>query len=127
MKFSNTSDKQSKKKQIIQESIDLSIKQLNKIIGKVNKNWNINNIDFNFIQNNSEILLKENTNFVFSGRIISIRKQGKITFLTLCDFNVKLQIVLFENETENYKTLISNLNLGDYILSKGKMILTKNN
>lgn len=65
-------------------------------------------------------------NIAIAGRIISIRKMGKITFCHLQDVEGRLQIVLRQNALEDkYDFFHKTVDIGDFIGAEGSMFTTK--
>jgi len=61
-----------------------------------------------------------------SGRIISIREMGKLSFVHLRDASGKMQIAISEKELgkDRYKFFIKNFDLGDFIWVSGVIFVT---
>ena len=76
--------------------------------------------EFSYLSNGEE------TDKVFSvtGRIMSIRKHGKIAFLDLSDEKGTIQVVLRKNEVKDFE-LLDLLDRGDFIGVRGRVIRTK--
>ncbi len=60
-----------------------------------------------------------------AGRVRSIRDQGKIIFLDVEDFSGKLQVILRDEETENFPLWQETVDAGDLILACGIPVTTK--
>ncbi len=61
-----------------------------------------------------------------TGRIISLRRMGKIAFLDILDGTGKLQLLVRPNILEgNTKEVFDNLDIGDFIGAAGAMLRTK--
>jgi len=65
---------------------------------------------------------KERTTLL--GRLVRLRKMGKITFGHLADESGQIQLVFDEKTLQNYPDHIKSLNLGDLILINGKAFVT---
>lgn len=78
----------------------------------------------------SEILDTEkdlDKDYIFAGRVMSVRGQGKILFIDTSDQEGKLQIVLKEDilGEEKLKVFFDNIDGGDFLAFSGKLIITK--
>lgn len=60
------------------------------------------------------------------GRIVQLRGQGKLSFVTIADETGRTQVVLSAQVTEGYKDLVAHLDLGDFLEVSGKGGKTKN-
>lgn len=60
------------------------------------------------------------------GRVVQMRGQGKLSFVTLADATGRTQVVLSAQVTDNYKDIIDALDLGDFLEVSGKGGKTKN-
>jgi lysyl-tRNA synthetase class 2 len=60
-----------------------------------------------------------------TGRVRSLRDQGKIIFADLEDFSGKIQVILKKDTLKNFETLKKALDIGDFLEIGGKAILTK--
>lgn len=69
---------------------------------------------------------EEHTNdiAVTAGRILALRRIGKITFMHIMDNDAKIQLYFNEGEYANYDDL-KLLDMGDFIGAKGKIFKTK--
>lgn len=68
--------------------------------------------------------LKGKTLFV-TGRILSIRSHGKISFLDLKDESGKIQLYFSQKNLGKKYELLPNLDIGDFIEASGKSFVTK--
>ncbi len=60
------------------------------------------------------------------GRILAIRRQGKISFLDLNDGTGQIQLVISEDDlNEESKIVLSETDLGDFLNARGTLFLTK--
>ena len=59
-----------------------------------------------------------------AGRIISLRRLGKVTFMHIADSTGKIQAYFSEQELADYR-ILKLLDMGDYIGVKGKIFKTK--
>lgn len=59
-----------------------------------------------------------------AGRIVALRRMGKVTFMHLMDNDAKIQVYFNEREYPNYSDL-KLLDMGDFIGVKGKLFKTK--
>jgi lysyl-tRNA synthetase class II len=67
--------------------------------------------------------LKDGTKTAIAGRIMLLRDMGKMTFLTLQDHTGRLQVLLRKEELgDQYDTVLSLLDLGDFIGIEGARI-----
>ena len=87
-----------------------------------NKKNNINDLKFNadkFMNNDISV----------AGRIISMRKMGKTTFLNLKDMSSKIQIYLKNDNLKDneYDIVARKLDIGDIVGIKGVLFYTKTN
>jgi len=86
---------------------------------------------FNVKENIQDIFSKLNKyinkNVSIAGRIVSLRKMGKVTFLNMQDQNIKIQIYLKANnlKDELYDNLVRKLDIGDIIGVNGLVFYTK--
>jgi len=62
--------------------------------------------------------------FVTAGRIMTIRKHGKLMFMHLTDSTARIQIAFSHDLLGGQFDLLSNFDLGDYIGIEGKLFLT---
>ncbi len=70
--------------------------------------------------------LKDGAKTSIAGRIMLLRDMGKMTFLTLQDHTGRLQVLLRKEELgDQYDTVLSLLDLGDFIGIEGARITTK--
>jgi lysyl-tRNA synthetase class 2 len=60
-----------------------------------------------------------------AGRVMSLRSHGKILFAHIQDETAKIQIVLKQDETNNFQLFDELIDIGDIILVKGKPFLPK--
>lgn len=60
------------------------------------------------------------------GRVVQVRNQGKLAFVTLADESGRLQVVIATQHIANYKELMSAIDLGDFLEVTGKGGKTKN-
>lgn len=60
-----------------------------------------------------------------TGRIRSVRDQGKIIFSDLEDTSGRIQIILKKDTLKNFDTLKKSLDMGDFLEINGKAFLTK--
>ena len=67
---------------------------------------------------------KTNTNAQLAGRVMLLRRMGKVTFLHIQDRTGRIQIYLKEKETKDYNN-IKNSDIGDIIGVKGKIFKTQ--
>jgi len=58
------------------------------------------------------------------GRLMGLRKMGKITFGHLADESGQIQLVFDEKTLQNYSDYVKSLNLGDLILIEGNAFVT---
>lgn len=71
---------------------------------------------------------KEGARVILAGRIRSLRLHGGSLFLDFDDGTAKMQAYLKKNNLkENYKFFIENFDIGDIVLFKGSLFLTKKN
>lgn len=63
---------------------------------------------------------------VLTGRVVQMRGQGKLSFVTIADESGRTQVVLSAQVTERYKEIVSALDLGDFLEVTGKGGKTKN-
>jgi len=70
---------------------------------------------------------KENSKVKVAGRLFTLRDMGKLTFAHLQDFSGKMQLVFKQDDLgkDNYKFLLKNIDLGDFIGVEGKIFTTK--
>ena len=61
---------------------------------------------------------------ITAGRIVALRRIGKVTFMHLMDNDAKIQVYFNEGEYANYSDL-KLLDMGDFIGVKGKLFKTK--
>lgn len=61
---------------------------------------------------------------ITAGRIVALRRIGKVTFMHLMDNDAKIQVYFNEGEFANYSDL-KLLDMGDFIGVKGKLFKTK--
>ena len=75
----------------------------------------------------SELNKYINKNVSIAGRIVSLRKMGKVSFLNMQDQNIKIQIYLKANnlKDELYDNLVRKLDIGDIIGVNGLVFYTK--
>ena len=68
----------------------------------------------------------EDTGVVISGRLISRREMGKLSFSHLKDFSGKIQVAFSEKELgkDGYKFFTKNIDVGDFLSVQGKMFTT---
>nr|MBP9750620.1 hypothetical protein [Candidatus Peribacteraceae bacterium] len=70
--------------------------------------------------------LPEGTEAKICGRIVLLRDMGKMTFLTLQDHTGRFQVLIRQEDFgENYDTMLSLMDLGDFIGVGGTRITTK--
>ena len=60
-----------------------------------------------------------------AGRVMALRDQGKIVFADIADESDKIQLVLKEDETKEFKLWQSSLDIGDFISATGPLFKTK--
>lgn len=62
-----------------------------------------------------------------AGRIVAIRRHGKIVFVDLVDDGVRIQLYISPNtiSEEKFKWFLDNIDLGDYINVHGELFYTK--
>ena len=67
------------------------------------------------------------TDVCVAGRIMSIRKMGKITFINIADIEGKTQLALKKDEVgeEKYAFFHENIDIGDFLGAKGEVFTTK--
>ncbi len=123
------------------KDIELKLEKENHLIGerlkKLNelKNKGINPYPYNFDKKNSIQELKDKYNellpeqetqdvAITAGRILALRKMGKVTFLQIQDDKNKLQIYVGANEFANYDEL-KLYDMGDYIGVRGTIFKTR--
>lgn len=106
-------------------------KILNKLISTDNNidttEYKITSLRFLNIENNFDIILEENVNIIISGRIINLRKIGKITFGKIRDGIDDFQIIFEISKTKKYNEIIQNINLGDIIMCEVSLGKSKTN
>ena len=68
---------------------------------------------------------KSSKKFYLTGRIRSLRDQGKIIFSDLEDFSGKIQVIFRKDDLKEFELLKKNLDIGDFVQVVGKAILTK--
>jgi len=67
------------------------------------------------------------TDVCVAGRIMSIRKMGKITFINIADIEGKTQLALKKDEVgeDKYAFFHENIDIGDFLGAKGEVFTTK--
>lgn len=70
-------------------------------------------------------LVKVGKRIVLVGRIRGLRNQGKIAFIDLEDESGKMQAVVQEEKVKNFKELVPNLDIGDFVGVEGALFKTK--
>lgn len=106
------------------------IKKLNEILSR-----GINPYPYTFDPNTTSIDIIENFNnindeerFILSGRIVLMRRMGKVTFLNIRDRNGNIQVYISKNELgEEAYGVIKLLDVGDIIGVEGTVFKTKTN
>lgn len=106
------------------------IKKLNEILSR-----GINPYPYTFDPNTTSIDIIENFNnindeerFILSGRIVLMRRMGKVTFLNVRDRNGNIQVYISKNELgEEAYGVIKLLDVGDIIGVEGTVFKTKTN
>ncbi len=68
---------------------------------------------------------KTNKNVKISGRIITLRDMGKVSFGHIQDFKGKIQFYIREDDNKNNYEILKNLDLGDIIGVEGTIFTTK--
>jgi lysyl-tRNA synthetase class 2 len=70
--------------------------------------------------------LPENTPVIITGRLVSQRQMGKLSFCHLKDFSDKIQIAISEKELgkESFKFFTKNFDLGDFLQIEGEIFTT---
>ena len=78
------------------------------------------------IDNQKKILGKK---YSIAGRIISLRKMGKVTFLNIQDSTNNMQLYIKKDNLKDnlYDIIIRKLDIGDIVGSEGKIFFTKTN
>ncbi|MAZ61449.1 MAG: lysine--tRNA ligase [Candidatus Marinimicrobia bacterium] len=97
------------------------------------KDNNIDPFPHNFDKNNNIIEIKndskkyENHDISIAGRIISIRKMGKSSFLNVKDMSGKIQVYTNNQNLSNdeYDLVVRKLDIGDIVGIKGSVFYTK--
>ena len=114
----------------LKQIIDNRLKKLNDIIdyglNPYPNNYNKrDNIDY-LVENQKKLINKE---VGTAGRIISQRKMGKVTFLTIQDRNSKLQLFVKKDLLQEgfYDNLVKKLDIGDIVGTLGELFFTKTN
>ena len=114
----------------LKQIINNRVKKLNDItksgIRAYPNNYNKkNNVDF--IITNKDTLINKKVGT--AGRIISQRKMGKVTFLTIQDGASKIQLFVKKDLLKNdlYDNLVRKLDIGDIIGTSGELFYTKTN
>jgi lysyl-tRNA synthetase, class II len=72
-------------------------------------------------------LLRSQTKKWLSGRVMSIREQGKIIFITLDDGTERFQVLLKEDSVswEKFQLFRESIDIGDFVEAEGKFFITK--
>ncbi|MDO8430161.1 MAG: lysine--tRNA ligase [bacterium] len=60
-----------------------------------------------------------------AGRVMGMRAQGGVMFLDLMDESGRLQAVLNKKFTKEFSLLKDNLDIGDFVIAKGRLFTTK--
>ena len=114
----------------LSQIIDFRIQKLNEL-----KSSNINPYPYKYEKSHKiEDIIKNakkmlNKNLSIAGRIISLRKMGKVTFLNIQDSTNSIQLFIKKDNLLNdfYDTIVKKLDIGDFIGSKGELFYTKTN
>ena len=112
----------------LKQIIDNRLKKLNDIMDYgLNPYPNNYNKKFNteyIIKNQDKLIDKE---VGVAGRIISQRKMGKVTFLTIQDGSSKLQLLVKKDLLDDglYYNLVRKLDIGDIVGTTGELFFTK--
>lgn len=108
--------------------IEARKKKLEELKNKgVNPYPSISNRDFlaNEILDNKEKLIDEKRAVCVAGRVMALRGHGKLVFCDLVDESGKIQVVLKADELNDSFSLVSLLDLGDFIEVSGSVFVTK--
>ena len=112
----------------LKQIIDNRLKKLNDItdygLNPYPNNYN-KKFSTNYIVKNQKKLIDKEVGT--AGRIISQRKMGKVTFLTIQDGSSKLQLFVKKDLLDDglYDNLVRKLDIGDIIGTQGELFFTK--
>jgi len=114
----------------LEQIIDFRIKKLKEIIecnidpypSIYNKTHSIENV----LDGKKELLNKD---ISISGRVVSIRKMGKVTFINLHEDGFKIQLFIKKDNLKDslYDDLVKRIDLGDIVGTHGALFYTKTN
>ncbi len=67
----------------------------------------------------------EGKNLSVVGRVMACRDQGKIIFLVVNDGSGRLQLVISEKKTDNFKLIKETFDIGDFVEAEGRVFKTE--
>ena len=116
------------KNESLNQIIKFRIDKLNEI-----KNANINPYPYSYKRSHHIVeLIKNkqnlmNTDVSIAGRVVSMRKMGKASFLNIQDLNGKIQIYVKKDNLplDVYDNVVRKIDIGDIVGTSGELFYTK--
>jgi lysyl-tRNA synthetase, class II len=111
--------------QLIKQRIE-KLEELKKIVNPYPYSYDVNSKSSEILEKYSKLQKEEKTEdeVKVAGRIMSMRKMGKIAFANLGDQEGKVQLFFSKQDSENFE-ILKHLDLGDILGIKGKIFKTK--